>query len=432
MFVALLIIIVNLGWWGYYAKTEKSLEKQLARRLGSIAQLGAESVTPEILSALQNGEPWADGEIYFVLQAVKAADSLSEVFILRPDRRYLATTSGYIDRDSVYFLAPLHAALLDSSFAMGSTRGLDLGPTPVAVTSSYKIGDLFLKSAFAPLYDTTGLTVAVLGVEADVDYTDDLLELKNSLYLSSGLSLGVGLLLGMIFFLFQRRVAASEKSVMLSQSQANLGRMVAVVSHEIKNPLMIIRASAESLKKKSGQAEADFILEEIDRLNRIVTGYLDFASGKMNLASEKIDLVPLIDDMITQFGPRLARENIVLKSESRNTPLIVIADPAALRQVLINLILNAAEAVKGKERAVVDLAVKTEDRVCKITITDDGPGIDNKTMKAIFEPFYTTKTTGSGLGLYLSRRLVEQMHGKIEGSSHPGEKTVFTVTLPKA
>ena len=217
----------------------------------------------------------------------------------------------------------------------------------------------------------------------------------------------------------------------MSQSQANLGRMVAVVSHEVKNPLMIIRASAERLQK-SGAREADFIVEEIDRLNGIVSGYLDFASGRKTLKMQRLDLKEFLAKIVEQFVSQLARDEVSLVFKPDQSLLSVNADPVALRQIIINLILNGAEAVKEKGVGEVVAGCKTSEHNAIMTVADNGPGMDRKQQKMIFEPFYTTKTTGSGLGLYYSRRLIRDMGGEIKTESKPGGPTIFRITLPVA
>lgn len=432
LFTALLIIFVNLAWWLFYIKTEQSFDGQLSRRLTSVARLGAARFEPGLIGELIDGYLRAYDEVLDKLEQIKAVDSLSEVFILYSDHRYLATTSMFLDTDSTYYLAALNRASLDSAFSLGTSGGWSDERGRAAVTAGYRVGDTYLKSAFAPLYDSTGLAVALLGVEADVEYTEDLNALRGNLYLSSILSIGAGLLFGLFFFIVQRRIIASDRSVMLSQSQANLGRMVAVVSHEIKNPLMIIRASAESLRKKNPARESDFILEEIDRLNRIVTGYLDFASGNKVLKKEMIAPGDLLETIIAGFGARLAADGVNLVREGESMAATVTGDLEALRQVIINLVLNGADAARRSDPARVAISVTRDNRKIRINITDSGPGIERKKLKNIFEPFYTTKTTGSGLGLYHSRRLVEAMGGRITVASRHGGPTTFSIILPAA
>ncbi|UCD94236.1 MAG: HAMP domain-containing histidine kinase, partial [Candidatus Zixiibacteriota bacterium] len=177
---------------------------------------------------------------------------------------------------------------------------------------------------------------------------------------------------------------------------------------------------------------AQFIIEETDRLNNIVTGYLDFASGKRTLNLRKVDLKKMLSSITEQFIPRLAREGVILASVGPVTQVPATADPVALRQVIINLILNAAEASRGMKNACVNVSCAVGSSQPTIEVKDNGRGMSAREQKSIFEPFYTTKTTGSGLGLFLSRNLVRQMGGEIELESKKGGPTLFRVTLPPA
>ncbi len=425
-FTGLLIVIVNLTWWLFYAQTENSFEEQLSRRLTSLVSLGASGLDAETVSTLADGYLSGYDKALDKLEQIKAVDSLSEVFILDTEYNYLATTS--FDEDSIYYLVSLNRDAIDSIFF---NRGNEYYPS---VSASYQTDDFILKSAFAPLFDSTGEVRAVLGIEADVDYTDDLLSLRRSLYISTAVSVGFGLLFGILFFMVQRKISLAERSIMLSQSQANLGRMVAVVSHEVKNPLMIMRASAESLKKSSNKPEADFIIEEIDRLNQIVSGYLGFASGKLILKTELIEVYKLVSEIVTQFAPRLNEKNILLKFESKKeiediNKNKILADPIALRQVIINLILNASDTLADSTNPEIKLDIKNRTDQTQIFVTDNGPGIDKKIIKNIFEPFYTTKTTGSGLGLFHTRKLMEAMGGTINVEIDDKKQTTFVLSL---
>lgn len=429
LFTILIIFLVNLAWWMFYKNTAQSFEFQLSHRLAALATLGATGLSLETTTALHDGYLSAYDITLEWLEKVRRADSLSEVFIIDSDYHYLATTLP--ESDSIYYLSALNGRQIDSIFLIGWSGNEETSDRQVIVSDGYYVGDIILKSAFAPLYDSLGIVIAVLGVEADVDYSEALFGLRRNLYFSTIISICGGLIFGFFFFMIQRRINSAERSLFLSQAQANLGRMVAVVSHEIKNPLMIIRASAERLQKK-GDREAGFIVEETDRLNNIVTGYLDFAGGKRKMNLQKVNAEKIIRSVVDQFSPQLARDKIILKFDSEINSPDIKADEVALRQVLINLILNGAEAVRAVDNGTIDIGCNNESGQLVIQITDNGDGIDKKKKKMIFEPFFTTRTTGSGLGLFHSRRLVREMGGDIDVISKTGGPTIFSVRLPLA
>ncbi len=145
LFVTLIIVLVNMAWWLFYIETEKSFEKQLSRRLSSLAVLGAFNFSPDLLILLNDGDISAYSSVLGIIENIQAADDLSEIFIIDADYNYLATTS--METDSTYLLSALNGSYIDSALNQFS----DLKPI---VTEGYQIEDIVLKSAFMPLIDT--------------------------------------------------------------------------------------------------------------------------------------------------------------------------------------------------------------------------------------------------------------------------------------
>lgn len=434
VFTILLILAVNLAWWIFYERTEQMLDQQLSRRLAAVAATTTLSLDAVTIDNLILGDLNAWLSVNELLNKARSADSLSEIFILNDNYAYLATTSQA--NDSIYFLAELNSAYIDSLFYDQSDRAI--------VTASYPSGPIILKSAFVPLFDELGSVIAVLGVEASVDYFDALADLRRNLYLSSGISLMGGIIFGLLFMLVQRRLNQAQQRLFMNETHAYLGRMVAVVAHEIKNPLMIIRASAERLAKKQKTQESEFIIEEVDRLNQIVTGYLDFAkggSGGSTLGDEQpseVNLHKLCVSIRRHFQDKYPDNPITWLSEEASSDskdsseIVCHTHPRSLRQVILNLLINAADACLGASLPIkVGLDISEQkDTVC-ITISDKGPGMSKKELARAFDPFYTTKQAGSGLGLYLSRIIVAEMDGRMDIVSKPGDVTQAIIRLPK-
>lgn len=427
LFTVLLVLLVNLAWWYYYQRTETLLEQQLSHRLRSIAQACGAGISGESLGKLTEGDLGSYLAIGRYLEGIRSADSLAELFILDENFRYLATSLQ--EPDSVYFLAQINEPYIDSLF-FGTARA-------AIVTPSYRTGDLYLKSAFAPLVDSSGIPVAVVGVEAPVDYFDSLAALKRNLAYATIMSLAAGFVLGLLFLLLQRSLNRAEQQLFLAQTHGYLGRMVAVVAHEIRNPLMIIRASAERLHKKSSADESRYIMEETDRLNGIVSGYLAFAKADGALLSgdppESFDLIELLAGIRRHFTEKYAPQPIEWLSEPPTGSLpISSGHPRSLRQVILNLLINGAEACLGSGRPIsVGLTLTESAHAIELHIEDRGPGISKKELRRLFEPFYTTRQSGSGLGLYLSRRIIEEMGGSIRLESREGAGTTAVIELPK-
>ncbi|MBD3257900.1 hypothetical protein GF377_05665 [candidate division GN15 bacterium] len=393
IFTAILIVFVNVAWWYYYQRTEDMLDRQLSRRLGSIAELSSQVIDPGDLMLIELGDIDIYLDVADQLEQIRRVDSLSEVFLIDQNYRYLATT--LLTGDTIYFLASLHAPVIDSMFFGEISR--------VAITPAYHSGDLSLRSAFAPVADDAGLVVAVLGVEANIDYADALTELRQNLYYATALSLLIGLLLGLVFLWLQRRINQAEQRLFLGETHAHLGRMVAVVAHELRNPLMIIRASAERIRKKTDMAEAEFVTEEVDRLNDIVTGYLDFAkSGGSLLASDHAEPIRL-NELVTNLRKHLTdkfRDEQIEWIGDQSDDCTFDGYPRSLRQVLLNLLINGVESCREAGKPiVVGLESHVLDSEIELRVIDRGRGLGRKELKKIFTPFYTTRQAGSGLGL---------------------------------
>jgi signal transduction histidine kinase len=425
-FTALLIVLVNLAWWFYYERTAGLLEDQLARRLRALAITAASAIDPPLIDGLLLDDPLAYLSALRTLEAVKRADSLSEVFIITDNYHYLATT--LLESDSTYFLAALNGVYIDSIL---------FSEAQPLVTATYHTGGIFLKSAFAPMYDSEGVLSAVLGLEANVDYFDALGELRRNLYYSTGLSLTGSFLFGLLFLALQRRINSAERRLFLTQTESYLGRMVSVVSHELKNPLMIIRGSAERVKRKTDMEEAGYIIEEIDRLNQIVSGYLDFArSGGTMLAgetAETFDLVEMAQTLKSHLTRSFADQPITWQETTLPDSLQFTGYRRSLRQVLLNLLLNGVEACRAADKpARIGLDLRCLDNHVLITVVDHGPGLERKEIARITDPFYTTKQTGSGLGLYVSRKIIADMGGSLEILSTEGSGSRFVIKLPQA
>lgn len=426
LFIIFVIALVNIIWWLYYERTANLLDRQLSRRLAAVATSGGAAIDHDMVEKLTLYDVDAYIQATDILERIRRSDSLAEVFIVDHSYRMLASTS--VEADSIYFLAELNGEYIDSVF-------YSLNDVAVA-TPSYQTGQVYLKSAFAPLTDNSGLVAAVIGVEASVDYFDVLTDLKSNIYYSMVLSVVGGLLIGLVFLLLQRRINRTEQQLYLNQTHSYLGRMVAVVSHELKNPLMIIRASAERLAKKIQGDESQFIVEEVDRLNQIVTGYLDFAGARDRFLDndriEQINLFELVDNIKKHFQSKYPGQEIAWLENGVPSELTIETYPRSLRQVILNILINGADACLAASKPI-KLGVNAVDKGNRVIIgvVDHGPGIGKRELKKIFTPFYTTKQSGSGLGLFLTKKIIEEMGGEVNIESRKGEMTELMINLPK-
>jgi signal transduction histidine kinase len=225
---------------------------------------------------------------------------------------------------------------------------------------------------------------------------------------------------------------AIERRMSRSENLAAMGRMTATLAHEIKNPLAIIRGSARRLGRLApdAQAMADSVVEEVDRLSGTVNRYLEFARGGTPEGPLRGDAAATLAATVTLLQGEVGARGCTLAFESAEVAATVPLDDASLKQVWLNLVQNALEAVPdgGAVRAECRVA---EGRV-RVRIVDDGPGIPPEVLARLGEPFYTTRAQGTGLGLYLSKRLVEGVGGSLRVERGPERGTVVTVEFPVA
>ncbi len=216
---------------------------------------------------------------------------------------------------------------------------------------------------------------------------------------------------------------------------AALGEMAAGMAHEIRNPLGAIKGAAQLLNPDAfDESEAEFlsiILEEVDRLNSVVTQFLDYARPlRSGFALTDVNQV-LERTLLLLEAEELMSAIKIEKSLQDNLPLLH-ADAEQLKQVFINLIRNGSEAMAGEGviHISTELIEDLDSPVVEITVSDEGEGIDEKDLKNIFIPFYTTKSKGTGLGLSICQRIIENHDGTIEMQSELEQGTQFMIRLP--
>ena len=228
-----------------------------------------------------------------------------------------------------------------------------------------------------------------------------------------------------------RQVMAAQEAVRRSDRLAALGQLSAGLAHELRNPLGTIRASAEMLSKQvSSENEvarevAGFISSEVDRANSLVTRFLQFARP-LEIRREKADLSQMLDRAIT-IAEREADGVCIYRNYAPEIPSFPF-DAELMEHVFYNLIVNAAQA--SPKGGAVTVKSRANGDVAEIAVIDRGSGIAPEVMKNIFNPFFTTKATGVGLGLAIVAKIVDQHGGKIAVESRPGEGSIFCVSLP--
>ena len=228
-----------------------------------------------------------------------------------------------------------------------------------------------------------------------------------------------------------------EQELVRSERLVTVGKMAAIITHEVRNPLSSIGLNAELLQEElaaSGSHEAvamcATIVKEVDRLTAITEEYLRFARmPRPRLEREQLNSI--VAELLEFQRETLTSRGVTVETRLDEGLPPVAADEAQLRQALLNLVRNAADAMSAGGALTVSTR-RSADGAVEVSVKDTGGGIAAENLGRIFEPFFSTKKNGTGLGLALTQQIVTEHGGRIEVDSTPGRGTTFTLRLPVA
>ncbi len=237
--------------------------------------------------------------------------------------------------------------------------------------------------------------------------------------------------------------AEDEEGVSLSEEQyrndllRTLGENSAAIIHELKSPLAGIQAQLQLLEKQlslGGRSEDvllkdrfDLIFTEISRMSQLINEFLLLSTPRA-AKWQRVEMVNLINQTVTLLHTLCLSKGIALEWQAPVGPRLLFGDEQKLKQVLVNLIVNAQQACNCGKKIWVSLQDAPDSLI--LSVADNGVGMDEQQMQQIFEPFYTTKENGSGLGLTIVRQIVEKHQGQIEVFSRRNQGSCFKITLP--
>jgi signal transduction histidine kinase len=216
--------------------------------------------------------------------------------------------------------------------------------------------------------------------------------------------------------------------------RAERGLTAAVLAHEIRNPLAALRFQLHSLRKNAldqerVQSTADTIDTELSRIQQLVTDYLEHEKAR-SMRVQAVDLEESARSLQTLLRELFKQTRTDFAVEAPPEPVLVTCDPHALRQILMNLVLNAQQAMGEDGR--ITLRIGTESSFGTLDVIDTGPGIPPEIREQLFKPFQTSKADGHGIGLALVKRFVDNFGGNVSVESAPGAGTTFRLRLPLA
>ena len=233
------------------------------------------------------------------------------------------------------------------------------------------------------------------------------------------------------------QLSEAQESLLQKERLAAIGEMAAGIAHELKGPLVSIGGFANRLARKlpqeSGErAHADLIVREVIRLEGILSEILLF-SKKTTICYTRCNIVEIVRESLAVVTPPLEEKQITVDTRFPRQRQVLLGDSQQLKQVFINIILNALDAMeKGGNLAIQVLSSELDGKeAVTVKIADTGGGIPLEQLNHIFTPFFTTKESGTGLGLPIANRIITNHGGKIQITNHPGEGVEFRVILPK-
>ncbi len=417
-FLIAFLLVLNVSTYILYTRAKDYLDTELGERLRSIAV--ALSHTVEIST---NGSPRAPDispTLRTLLHAARTENLLSNIVILTPaGNTVLDLANVSVEGEPNPFVE------LDFSAVMLARSGLS------AYTSLYRFDDMYMKSAYAPITSNEDEVVGILGVEAGATYFDVLRALRGAIIAVDVASVLIIIVLGVVFYHQSLSLDRAQAAIMQGENLATMGRMVAGIAHEIRNPMSIIGASAERLQKKYGSEDEVFsyITEEVDRLNDILTGYLNFAKARSQTFRPH-SLQRIVRRCLMILDPEILAKSIEVVDRLPERDVMISSDDKRIQQAILNILLNAIHALP--DRGTIEISLDADSKYAIVVIKDNGDGIPRKNLKEVTKPFFTTKKHGSGLGMSIVSTIVEEHGGTLALESASGDGTKVLMSIPLA
>jgi signal transduction histidine kinase len=244
------------------------------------------------------------------------------------------------------------------------------------------------------------------------------------------------LIAGAVGFYFYRRQMALERRTRQAERLAELGTLTGGLAHEIKNPLSTVQLNLQLLREDLPTEHSSYsrlssrlntVQQETSRLREILDDFLRYA-GRIELDRREVNLNELLGELVDFFSPQAQVSRVQLRLKTANEPVNVQVDSKLIKQAVLNLMINATHAMPNGGELILECSKEADS--AKIDITDTGTGIAPDAVAKIFQAYYSTKKGGTGLGLAMAKRIVDEHRGEMTVESELGKGSHFQIRLP--
>jgi signal transduction histidine kinase len=440
VFIGLLVLVINGTVYYSIRTSRKLLDVELGKRLEGTAQIAALLVRPEQVRALtaavrDSAAAVVDSVSDFVVQmdAIEASDRVRESW------RRLAEGA---EASNVLLLDPHTRVLLRLKEPFSFERDV-LTLDRAALTRAY-IGEAahsplyekdrqYLRSGYAPVVDDDGGIVGAVVVEGGSSAFRPLEAIRTSLLVAAVLASILIVVIGLAYVRMVGHLNRIEENLRHTDLLASVGQVAAGVAHEIRNPLAVLRGASQRLQKHENLNQAQraellaMIDEEVGRMGTVVQNFLDL-SRRPKGEDVVFELKPVLDRSLEILRVELERSKVTVEYDWEAPQMAMEGDPHAMHHVFLNLALNARDVMLSG--GLLRVKVQGKKGEARIMFEDTGPGVPKGIRTKIFEPFYTTRATGTGLGLAFVDRIVTEHGGSVTVGSAPSGGALFEIRLP--
>jgi signal transduction histidine kinase len=391
----------------------------LDRNLVDSGKMIAHFIDGNILELIEPGfeNLYPVEKIINVMNDLKQREQFSKIMILSEEAEVIISTDANFKIGDIPELKLVDLTEIKIAFD---------GTSVVSVIYQTDIG--LFKTGYIPVKNDIGNVTGVLCLETQVEFISVLYSLKTILFFTGVFSILFVILFVLLLIKLQNRILSLQNYLIKKDNFSRLGKLSAILAHELRNPIQIVAGNLEMLSENERTQEKkdmiDSILDELVRMNSSIQSFLNISTEDKEKI-ENINLNETINEIINIYKPKLDKSKInLIFNPDENLPDIILQKDRC-KQVLINLIQNSIEAMETGGDLVINTVI--EDGKVILTIKDTGTGIDKKIRNKVFEPFFSTKSSGIGIGLAVVKKILDENKAEISFESNKGQGTTFKI-----